>query len=169
MSLKDRIGGLKGLLRLREQRVEAARRAVAAAQAVVTQAEAALRARDEAIALHDRHIGEMDEWFAGGAGGDARLIESALSRRGLIVDRRTADVDARADDSRAVIDAIAAQGEAVKALMRATARRDAVALQLAKARATQMNAREELEHTEFEDRGRPAPKPALKLVQGGRR
>lgn len=165
MSVRARIGGLRGLLRLRAQRVEAARRGVAQAQAVVARAEAALRARDEAIALHDRHTAELDRWFADGAGGDARLLENGLNRRGLILDRRTADVEARADDSRAVIDAIAAQGEAMKVLMRANARHDAVELQLRAALLGQANAREEREHNEFEDR----VKPTLKLVQGGRR
>jgi len=164
MSSRDRITALRRLLRLRAQRVEAARRVVVAAQDALGRAEAALRAREASIVALGRDIEHLDEWFASGAGGDARLIEGALSRRGLIVDRRTAETEAREDDRRAVKQAVVERDEALRALMRATARQDAVDSQLRRAVAVRAGQREEAEHNEFEDRGRPR----LQLVMGGR-
>ena len=164
MSGRDRITSLRRLLRLRAQRVEAARRVVALAQDALARVEAALRAREVAIAALERDVQTLDEWFASGAGGDARLIEGALSRRGLIIDRRTAETEAREDDRRAVQQATAERDDALRALMRATARHDAVDDQLRRAVALRAGQREEREHSEFEDRGRPR----LQLVMGGR-
>ena len=164
MSGRDRITALRRLLRLRAQRVEAARRVVTLAQDALARAEAALQTREFAIAALERDIQTLDEWFAAGAGGDARLIEGTLSRRGLIVDRRAAEIEAREEDRRQVADAVAARDEALRALMRATARRDAVDDQLRRAVALRTGQREEREHSEFEDRGRPR----LQLVMGGR-
>lgn len=164
MSGQDRIAALRRLLRLRAQRVEAARRVVALAQDALARAEAALQAREAAIAALGRDIQTLDEWFAAGAGGDARLIEGALCRRGLIIDRRAAEIEAREEDRRQVADAVAARDDALRALMRATARHDAVDDQLRRAVALRVGQREEREHSEFEDRGRPR----LQLVMGGR-
>jgi hypothetical protein len=164
MSGRGRITALRRLLRLRAQRVETARRVVALAQDALARAEAALRTREAATAALGRDIQTLDEWFASGAGGDARLIEGALSRRGLIVDRRTAEAEAREEDLRQVVEAVAARDEALRALMRATARHDAVDDQLRRAVALRAGQREEREHSEFEDRGRPR----LQLVMGGR-
>lgn len=164
MSGRDRITALRRLLRLRAQRVEAARRVVAVAQDALARAEAALLAREAAIVALGRDIEHLDEWFASGAGGDARLIEGALSRRGLIADRRTAESQAREDDRRAVQQAMTERDDALRALMRATARQDAVDGQLRRAVAVRAGQREEREHSEFEDRGRPR----LQLVMGGR-
>lgn len=164
MSGRDRITALRRLLRLRAQRVETARRVVALAQDALARAEAALQSREAIIAALGRDIQTLDEWFASGAGGDARLIEGALSRRGLILDRRTAEAEAREDDRRAVQQATAERDDALRALMRATARHDAVDDQLRRAVALRAGQREERERSEFEDRGRPR----LELVMGGR-
>lgn len=164
MSGRDRITALRRLLRLRAQRVEAARRVVAVAQDALARAETALRTREAAIAALGRDIETLDEWFASGAGGDARLIEGALSRRGFIADRRTTETEAREDDRRAVAQATVERDDALRALMRATARQDAIDGQLRRAVAQRAGQREEREHGEFEDRGRPR----LQLVMGGR-
>jgi hypothetical protein len=160
MTLRDRISGLSRLLRLRAQRVDSARRTLAAAQAAVAEAERALAARDAAILEQRRQIEALDAWFAQNA--DARLIETTLARRHLCEDRRSADIDARHEDVRRVTEALEVQAEAVRGLMRATARHDAVEIQLTAARRTRARQGEDRDHEEFEDRSRPR----LALVQG---
>ena len=164
MSGRNRITLLRRLARLRAQRVEAARRLVAVAQDALARAQAVLMAREESIAALGRHIETLDEWFASGAGGDARLIEGALSRRGLIADRREAETEARLEDQRAVDAAQSERDQALRALMRATARHDAVDGQLRRAVAQRAGRREDQEQLDFEERGRPR----LQLLMGGR-
>src|SRR5690606_23446579 len=154
MSGRDRITLLRRLARLRAQRVEAARRLVAVAQDALARAQAALQAREESIAALGRHIETLDEWFASGGGGDARLIGGALSRRGLIADRREAEIKARAEDQRTVDVAQTERDQALRALMRATARHDAVDCQLRRAVAQRAGRREDPAQLELDERGR---------------
>jgi len=139
------------LLRLKDQRLQAAERVLAAAVAAVRAAEAEVARRDAAIAELDARRLQLDRWFVDPPA-DPRLIAAALVRREFLADRREAEAEARRLDVAALEDAEAERAEAARAVARAQARRDAtdqVLDRLRRALAHRQEAREELE---FEER-----------------
>lgn len=135
------------LLRLKEQRLDAARAAHAAAIAAVRAAERQVEARDAAIRRLEARQQGLVLWFADPPS-DPRLIEAALGRREALADQRGQEIEARTADITALADAEARRTETARGVAQAQGRRDATARldeQLRRLLVRQAEARLELE------------------------
>lgn len=153
MNPRHRLDVLTPVVRLRERRVEVARLEAAAARDALAAAEAALAARDRAIAAHDAGLARLDAWFAEGLSGSAAMVETALARRDLITDARARDLDLREEEQAAVQQAQEALDAALRALMRAQGRFEAMSGQRDRARSDLMAQRDERQQQEIEELG----------------
>ncbi len=153
MTPRRRFDLLTPVVRLRERRVEAARREAAAARDALALAEEALAARERAVAAHDLALARLDAWFAEGLSGAAALVENALARRDAVAEHRDRDIQARDRERVAVQLAREDQDAALRALVRAQGRFEAMSGQRDRARRAWLAQRDERQQQELEDVG----------------
>jgi hypothetical protein len=151
MNPRRRLDILTPVVRLRERRVEVARLEAAAARDAVAKAEDALAVREGAIAVHDAALARLDVWFAEGLSGSAAMVETALARRDMVVEARARDVERRDQERVAVQLAREDLDLALRALVRAQGRFDAMSGQRDRARSALLSLREERQQQEIED------------------
>src|SRR5687767_10199580 len=116
--MSGRLPDATRLLRLKEQRLDTARLALALTVRAVQAAEAQLERRDAAIAALDLRRTGLDRWFADPPS-DPRLIETALACRDHIAQQRGEQLTARQDDLAALESAEARRAEAAREVARA--------------------------------------------------
>lgn len=155
MSPRRQLEILTPVVRLRERRVEAARLAAVVARDALAVAEQALAARERAVAVHDAALARLDTWFAEGLSGSAALVETALARRDLVVQARARDLEARDQERVAVQLAREDLDVALRALVRAQGRFDAMSGQRDRARSALLAERDERQQQEIEELGGP--------------
>lgn len=164
MTPRRRLDLLTPVVRLRERRVEAARREAAAARDALALAEEALAARERAVAAHDLALARLDAWFAEGLSGAAALVENALARREAVAERRDRDIQARDQDRVAVQLAREDLDAALRALVRAQGRFEAMNGQRDLARRAWLAERDERQQQELEDIGGSGPGQARRTA-----
>jgi hypothetical protein len=142
---------VRRLLRLKAQRLDAARSAHAAAVAAVRAAEDQLARRDAAVAAIDVHRIAIAAWF-GAPASDPRLIEAALARRDLLDAQRAGEEAARVADVQALAEAEAYRAATARALAEAQARHDATAQVRDRLQGALTRRRELRQELEFEER-----------------
>jgi hypothetical protein len=143
---------LTPVVRLRERRVEVARQEAAAARDVLAAAEHALAVREAAIAAHDAALARLDAWFAEGLSGSAAMVETALARREMVADARTRDVAQRDQERVAVQLAREDLDAALRVLVRAQGRFEAMSGQRDRARLALLAQRDERQQQDIEER-----------------
>lgn len=153
MNPRHQLDILTPVVRLRERRVEVARLEAAVARDALAAAEDALVARDRAITAHDVALARLDAWFAEGLSGSAAMVETALARRELIIDARLRDIDSRDQEMVAVQLAREALDAALRVLMRAQARFEAMSGQHDRVRLALLAQRDERQQQEIEELG----------------
>lgn len=142
---------VRRLLRLKTQRLDAARMAHAAAVAAVRAAEDQLVRRDAAIAAIDVRRIAIAAWF-GTPASDPRLIEAALARRDLLDAQRAGEAAARLADAEALEAAEAHRAGTARALAEAQARHDATDQVRGRLQSALTRRRELRQELEFEER-----------------
>lgn len=147
------------LLRLKDQRLDTARLALAVTARGVRAAEEQLARRDAAIAAVDARQARMAAWFADPPS-DPRLIATALACREHLVQQRQTEADARLDDVAALDAAEARRADAAREVGRAQARRDAADQMLQRLRREQDGQRERRVEQELEERHARTGAPA---------
>ncbi|SFJ68459.1 hypothetical protein [Caulobacter sp. UNC279MFTsu5.1] len=151
MNPRRRLDILTPVVRLRERRVEVARLEAVAARDALAAAEDALAARERAIAAHDAALARLDAWFAEGLSGSAAMVETALARREMVADARARDVALRDQDRLAVQQAREDLDTALRVLVRAQGRFEAMSGQRDHARWALLAQRDERQQQELED------------------
>jgi hypothetical protein len=151
MNPRRQLDILTPVVRLRERRVEVARLEAAAARDALAAAEDALAAREGAIAVHDAALARLDAWFAEGLSGSAAMVETALARRDMVAEARARDVELRDQDRVAVQLAREDLDVALRALVRAQGRFEAMSGQRDRARSALLALRDERQQQEIED------------------
>ena len=142
---------VRRLLRLKAQRLDAARSAHSAAVAMVRAAEDQLARRDAAIAALDERRDALRTWFAAPSS-DPRIIEAALARSDLLDARRGEEEAARTIDLLGLTDAEAQRADAARALTEAQARHDGAAHLRDRLKGALSRRREAKQELEFEER-----------------
>lgn len=151
MNPRRQLDILTPVVRLRERRVEVARLEAVAARDALATVEAALAVRDRAIAAHDAALARLDAWFAEGLSGSAAMVETALARREMVVEARARDLDLREQESVAVHKAREDLEAALRALVRAQGRFEAMSGQRDRARSALLARRDERQQQEIEE------------------
>jgi hypothetical protein len=151
MNPRRQLDILTPVVRLRERRVEIARLEAVAARDALAVAEDALAARERVIAAHDVALARLDAWFAEGLSGSAAMVETALARRHMVVDARARDVDLRDQERAAVQLARENLDAALRELVRAQGRFEAMSGQRDRARSALLAQRDERQQRETED------------------
>lgn len=151
MNPRRQLDILTPVVRLRERRVEVARLEAIAARDALATAEAALAARDRAIAAHDAALARLGAWFAEGLSGSAAMVETALARREMVVEARARDLDLREPESVAVQKARENLDAALRVLVRAQGRFEAMSDQRDRARSALLARRDERQQQEIEE------------------
>jgi hypothetical protein len=152
MNPRRQLDILTPVVRLRERRVEVARQEAAAARDVLAAAEHALAVREAAIAAHDAALARLDAWFAEGLSGSAAMVETALVRREMIADARTRDAAQRDQERVAVQLAREDLDVALRVLVRAQGRFEAMSGQRDRARSALLAQRDERQQQDIEER-----------------
>lgn len=164
MTLRRRLDLLTPVVRLRERRVEVARLEAASARDALAVAEDALAARERAIAAHDLALSRLDAWFAEGLSGAAALVENALARRDAVTEHRDRDIEARNREHVAVQLAREDLDTALRALVRAQGRFDAMSAQRDRARRAWLAERDDRQQQELDDMGGFGPGQARRTA-----
>ncbi|KQZ29089.1 hypothetical protein [Caulobacter sp. Root1472] len=151
MNPRRQLDILTPVVRLRERRVEVARLEAVAARDALATAEAALAVRDRAIAAHDAALARLDAWFAEGLSGSAAMVETALARREMVVEARARDLDLREHESVAVHRTQETLDAALRVLVRAQGRFEAMSGQRDRARSALLARRDERQQQEIEE------------------
>ena len=150
MTPSRKIDVLVPVVRLRERRLDLARREAARAREVVMAAAAALSEREAMLARRAEEVARLDAWFTREVSGAATVLQAGLARREALAAAKAA-AHADRDEARQALEAArAALAEAVADVQRAEGRRDAMSDQLAGARAQRRAAREERDQLELE-------------------
>jgi hypothetical protein len=149
MTPARKIEVLVPVVRLRERRLDLARREAALAREALLDAEAE-RARCEAVLAYlAQEITRVDAWFAERL--DSAAVQAGLARREALVAARVAGLRERDAAESALEAARVVLAEAVAAAQRAEGRRDAMRDQLSGARSRRRVEREEREQLDLED------------------
>ena len=151
MNPRRQLDILTPVVRLRERRVEVARLEAVAARDALAAAEHALAVREAAIAAHDTALVRLDTWFAEGLSGSAAMVETALARREMVADARARDVAQRDQERIAAQLAREDLDAALRALVRAQGRFEAMSGQRDRARSALMAERDERQQQEIEE------------------
>jgi len=151
MNPRRRLDVLNPVVRLRERRVDVARLEAVAARDALAAAEETLASRDGAIALHDAALARLDAWFAEGLSGSAAMVETALARREMIADARARDLERRDQERAAVQLAREDLDAALRALVRAQGRFEAMSGQRDRARSALLAWRDERQQQDIEE------------------
>ena len=151
MTPRRRLDILTPVVRLRERRVEVARLETVAARDALAAAENALAARERLIAAHDAALARLDAWFAEGLSGSAAMVETALARRDMVVDARARDLELR-DRERVIVQRAREDLDAaLRVLVRAQGRFEAMSGQRDRARSALLALREERQQQDVEE------------------
>jgi hypothetical protein len=151
MNPRRQLDILTPVVRLREQRVDVARMEATAARDVLAAAEDALAAREGAIAFHDAALDRLAAWFAEGLSGSAAMVETALARREMVAEARARDVELRGQERVAVQLAREDLDSALRVLVRAQGRFEAMSGQRDRARSALLAQRDERQQQEIEE------------------
>lgn len=151
MNPRRQLDILTPVVRLRERRVEVARLEAAAARDALAVAEDALATRERAITAHDAALARLDAWFAEGLSGSAAMVETALARRQMVVDARDRDVERRDQERGAVQLAREGLEAALRVLVRAQGRFEAMSGQRDRVRSALLAWRDERQQQETEE------------------
>lgn len=151
MNPRRQLDILTPVVRLRERRVEVARLEAVAARDALAAAENALAARERLIAAHDAALARLDAWFAEGLSGSAAMVETALARRDMVVDARARDLELR-DRERVIVQRAREDLDAaLRVLVRAQGRFEAMSGQRDRARSALLALREERQQQDVEE------------------
>jgi len=149
MTPARKIEVLVPVVRLRERRLDLARREAARAREAVLEAEAELARCEAVLAYLAQEVARVDAWFAERLDGAA--VQSGLARREALVAARATGLQERGSALDALDAARQALSEAVAAVQRAEGRRDAMRDQLSGARSQRRTKREDREQLDLED------------------
>lgn len=149
MTPARKIEVLVPVVRLRERRLDLARREAASAREALLEAETELARCEAVLAYLAQEITQVDAWFAERLDGAA--VQSGLARREALVAARLAGLHER-DTAEDILQAARqALAEAIAAVQRAEGRRDAMRDQLSGARSRRRAEREDREQLDLED------------------
>lgn len=149
MTPARKIEVLVPVVRLRERRLDLARREAAQAREVVLEAEIERDRCEAVLAYLAKEIGRLDGWFAERLDGAA--VQAGLARREALTAAREAGLRDRGAAEEALATARLRLSEAVAVVQRAEGRRDAMRDQLAGARSRRRVEREDREQLDLED------------------
>lgn len=149
MTPARKIEVLVPVVRLRERRLDLARREAALAREAVFEAETELARCGAVLAYLAEEVGRVDAWFAERLDGAA--VQSGLARREGLVAAQVAGLQERDAAEKALKAARLVLAEAVAVVQRAEGRRDAMRDQLSGARSRRRVERDEREQLDLED------------------